>query len=501
MAITIDDFNKIWASTSPLTPYTFSDANYRQGWNFVGATPPSRQMWDSWLKMTDEKCQYLYNHEDVPVGHEYFTFNPNIPQGSLPLFGGEYSRETYSALWNWVQEQTGYLKTEAEWQTLSTANNGNVPYYSSGDGSTTFRVPSLKCWVKAADGTVSEVGSYKAAGLPNITGSFITRKVKDGSTYYAGVYDPVGSFNATGSGSVNAGVVAIASGTDLNQKVDFDASRSSSIYGDSTTVQPESIVGMWLVKAYGTIVDTGQIDEQQYIDDRIAALPNTFLPLAGGTMSGDISFPTQVWDNDYVTSYQTAKTLTSRYGIKGHMPTDRRVFYTLAMARDDSNKPSSDETCRFATLETAVGNNGNPNVYLRMYKNVENSTDWSQLQMYWDSNDKAGLNFDGREVERVNASGSNYIRYESGIQICWGYASTSSDGIFTVTFSSAFINTSYAMNVTGLPATTGTASSRMTSLSTAGGDKTTTSWKGTIVNASNVVQATSVVYIAIGLWK
>ena len=148
MAITIDDFNKIWASTSPLTPYTFSESNYKEGWNFIGSTPPSRQMWDSWLKMTDEKCQYLYNHEDVPVGHEYFTFNPNIPQGSLPLFGGEYSRETYSALWNWVQEQTGYLKTEAEWQTLATANNGNVPYYSDGDGSTTFRVPALDAFSK-----------------------------------------------------------------------------------------------------------------------------------------------------------------------------------------------------------------------------------------------------------------------------------------------------------------------------------------------------------------
>ena len=113
MAVNYTDFEKIWASASPLTPYSFSDANYKRGWDFVGSTPPSRQMWDAFMQNADEKLQYLYLHEDVPVGHEYFTFNPNVPQGSLPLFGGEYSRETYSALWSWVQQQTGYLKTEA----------------------------------------------------------------------------------------------------------------------------------------------------------------------------------------------------------------------------------------------------------------------------------------------------------------------------------------------------------------------------------------------------
>lgn len=197
----------------------------------------------------------------IPIGYEYFTINPNVPQGSLPLFGGEYSRETYPDLWAWVQEQTGYLKTEAQWQTLATSNNGNVPYYSSGDGLTTFRVPSLKCWVKAANGTVTEVGSYKAAGLPNITGYF-------GNTtwIYAGSGSN-GAFAKAQSPASYASGVGSGAGTDYN----FDASRSSSIYGNSSTVQPESIVGMWLVKAYGTVVDTGTIDEQQYIDDRFAA--------------------------------------------------------------------------------------------------------------------------------------------------------------------------------------------------------------------------------------
>ena len=224
-------------------------------------------------------------HASIPVGYEYFSMNPNVPQGSLPLLGGLYDRATYPDLWDWVQEQSGYCKTEQEWQTLSAAQNGNVPFYSSGDGSTTFRVPSLKCWVKGANGTITEVGSYLEAGLPNIVGA-ISPSVLTGAARVTNV--GTGAFNSGGQTTVtrsggNTGDIGYFS-------MNFDASRSSSVYGNSTTVQPESIVGLWLVKAYGNIEDTGSINEQQYIDDRIAALPNSFLPLSGGTMTGDITF-------------------------------------------------------------------------------------------------------------------------------------------------------------------------------------------------------------------
>jgi len=62
MAINITDFDKIWASTSPLTPYSFTDANYQEGWNFVGSTPPARQMWDGYMKWSDEKQQWIVNN-------------------------------------------------------------------------------------------------------------------------------------------------------------------------------------------------------------------------------------------------------------------------------------------------------------------------------------------------------------------------------------------------------------------------------------------------------
>lgn len=158
----------------------------------------------------------------LPVGFEYLSMNPNIPAGSLPLLGGVYSRTLYKDLWAWVQEQAGYLLTEEEWQSKASENDGNVPFYSTGDGSTTFRVPSLKCWVKGANG-IEEVGSYLSAGLPNITDN------------------------------------------------------------TNNTAQLKSIVGMWLVKAYGTVTNVGSIDVAN-IAQGLTRVENRVTPIdKGGT--------------------------------------------------------------------------------------------------------------------------------------------------------------------------------------------------------------------------
>ena len=192
----------------------------------------------------------------LPIGHFYQTISPTVPAGSLPLFGGTYSRTLYADLWIWIQ-QSGLLITESAWQSKATANEGNVPFFSQGDGSTTFRVPSMKCWVKGANG-VEEVGSYLEAGLPNITGDF----------YYGNGYSAVG-FTALGAdeGTVTG---AFALGTTRGWSLTgagyegrdlvFDASLSNPIYGKSNTVQPKSIVGMWCIVAYGTVSNVGNAD-------------------------------------------------------------------------------------------------------------------------------------------------------------------------------------------------------------------------------------------------
>lgn len=56
------DFAKVWGSNSPLAKYEFTNENYLMGWNFVGSVPPSRIMWDSWMRNADLKMKWLYNN-------------------------------------------------------------------------------------------------------------------------------------------------------------------------------------------------------------------------------------------------------------------------------------------------------------------------------------------------------------------------------------------------------------------------------------------------------
>lgn len=182
------------------------------------------------------------------IGQIRFSINPNIEPGYLALNGQEVNREDYPNLWEWVQQQVGFLVEEGEWQSISTAHNGNVGKYSVGNGSTTFRLPNLGCWVRGGGtaGTANGVGGNLDAGLPNITGKKIFGSV---STAANGNYDGCIKTTATGSG------YTWREGPYYGADWQIDASLSNSIYGASDTVQPESIIGIWLVKAYHVPVD------------------------------------------------------------------------------------------------------------------------------------------------------------------------------------------------------------------------------------------------------
>lgn len=77
------------------------------------------------------------------------------------------------------------------------------------------------------NGTTSDVGGYQAAGLPNITGDFA---VQNAAAYSSGAF-------------VDEGLITLAgpSGSDqIARRISFNASRSSSLYGSSNTVEYSS---------------------------------------------------------------------------------------------------------------------------------------------------------------------------------------------------------------------------------------------------------------------
>lgn len=91
--------------------------------------------------------------------------------------------------------------------------------------------------------TDSTAGTVKEAGLPNITGAFSSEALNGGGI--TGSPSPTGAFY-----SVFANFKHIASPVEgSNCIIHFDASRSSSIYGNSITVQPASVTVRRFIKA------------------------------------------------------------------------------------------------------------------------------------------------------------------------------------------------------------------------------------------------------------
>ena len=191
------------------------------------------------------------------VGEEWVSYVGDIPTGGVPYCGQEVNRSTYSALWAYAQAK-GLVKSESEWQSLYASQGGNVAFYSSGNGSSTFRMPRLVGYVRGAS-SQSESGSYVKEGLPNIIGNL---KSLNSSSQYNKL-----TTNSVASGALyvadaetSAGQIAYSTTSSTGGSLGLDASRSNSIYGNSSHVTPETSVVLYGVYAFGEIGNTSALD-------------------------------------------------------------------------------------------------------------------------------------------------------------------------------------------------------------------------------------------------
>jgi len=153
----------------------------------------------------------------LPVGSYIQFAGSQAPEGFLVCNGGEISRTTYSALFAVI---------------------GTT--YGSGDGSTTFNLPDLTD--RFLQGSTTS-GTVKNAGLPGITGS-VALHGSGTSTNLAGTS---GSFAGFGVRSKYQVGTYVGDATSYDG-FDFSASRSSSIYGNSSTVQPPALTCLICIK-------------------------------------------------------------------------------------------------------------------------------------------------------------------------------------------------------------------------------------------------------------
>ena len=109
--------------------------------------------------------------------------------------------------------------------------------WGAGDGSTTFNLPTSEDLVLQGASATNPVGTYLQAGLPNIEG---TQNIA-----YGVLRNSSGAFSweTTGSGNCPA-----YPSNQVEWQLQFDASDSNSIYGNSTTVQPPAACVRFMIK-------------------------------------------------------------------------------------------------------------------------------------------------------------------------------------------------------------------------------------------------------------
>lgn len=143
------------------------------------------------------------------LGHFY-----SVPDGWLLCNGAAVSRSTYAALFAVIGTKHG-----------------------SGDGSTTFNLPNLANRFVEGTTSIGSAGTFKSAGLPNISGTF----TEHGNT---------SGMQCTGAftGEARIGLKSNQGGASDGGRVTLNSSRSSAVYGATSTVQPPSMALLACIK-------------------------------------------------------------------------------------------------------------------------------------------------------------------------------------------------------------------------------------------------------------
>jgi hypothetical protein len=195
----------------------------------------------------------------------------HLLDGSLINDAGSYSAfVTYIA--GLVSNYPDLFITETAWQQSITTYGvcGKFVYNSKNN---TVRLPKITGFVEGTT-DVTALGDLVEAGLPNITGNLINNRIGDVSLSQitpSTAYNTGQNHGALRNTYVTDATQSISTGSNTNYKmvsgIEMDASLSNSIYGNSTTVQPQSIKILYYIVIANSVKTNIEVDIDEIATD------------------------------------------------------------------------------------------------------------------------------------------------------------------------------------------------------------------------------------------
>ena len=254
-AVGVVNKNTETGATNPIYDWVGTEAEY-EAQNIATLHP-------EWLCFITDDCE---NTESLIIRREVAERNMGelvystipVTDAGLHLADGELLDGTgiYADFYNYmvgIQSTAPQIFcSESDWQT-SVSTYGVCGKFVLDTANHTIRLPKVTGFVEGTI-TASELGALVEAGLPNIT---------------AGLSMGDRGANISGTGAAQAHsftsskFTSQASTASTHDGWDIDASRSSAVYGNSNTVQPQSVKGY----VYVVIANTAKTPIQVDIDN------------------------------------------------------------------------------------------------------------------------------------------------------------------------------------------------------------------------------------------
>lgn len=275
---------------------------------------------EEYSKWTNSTYGTCYGNKNIQVGDTLYSGHPtdviHVAVGTVTSISGDTlvcNSSTFTRTTDLIICSSGTFCTETDWQT-SVNTYGVCGKFVYDSANSTVRLPKITGFTESTI-DVTTLGDLTEAGLPNITG-WIKFNGIDPATSSGSRGGAFTKTNASGAGnSHDAGT------SNATVRFDLNASLSSSIYGNSETVQPQSVKVLYYI-----VVANSTKTEIEVDIDNIATELNTCLDTK--RYDGQwVSKLLAIEDNSSGTSI--AKNASISADLSSYLPNDNHIYEVI----------------------------------------------------------------------------------------------------------------------------------------------------------------------------